>query len=366
MTVPEKGHRLPGTEQAVYKTVISSLPLGFSRVDGDGIIVDFNLAAQDITGYSREEVIGRPHLEIFHGTSDPNACPLVKHALLRKEQRVGAETSVKKKNGNLAILSVTTTPLFNEQGDFAGAVELFRDITDIKTQERARKNILSMFAHDMKNPLATAGGFLARLLAGKAGALTDKQLQVLTTIQEEFHKLSDLLADFLEYSRVEAKQYKPAFRTVPIVKQMRRNVELVRSEAEKVRMTVSLEVDKTAPETIHADPAMIDRAVANLLNNALAHSGEGSAITVRLAETGDDLLVSVADTGKGISEDKLPYLFDAFYRTSKENEGSGLGLFIVKTIVEAHGGRIWVESAAGKGSTFSFTLPKQPRMKALR
>jgi two-component system phosphate regulon sensor histidine kinase PhoR len=365
MTVPEKVHRLPGTEQAVYKTVIISLPIGFSMVDRNGIIVDFNRAAQDITGYSREEVIGKSHLELFHGTSDPEACPLMKFAIRDKAQTVEAEASIKKKNGDLIMLSLTTMPLFNEQGDFTGAVEIFRDITDLKRQARARKNILSMFAHDMKNPLATAGGFLARLLAGKAGVLAQKQQKALAVIQEEFNKLSDLLADFLEYSRVEAKQYQPAFRTVHIVKHMRRNIEVVRTEAEELQMTVRLDVDETTPETIQADPAMVDRAVANLLNNALAHAGEGSAITLRLAGRGDDILVSVADTGRGIPADKLPYLFDAFYRTSKNHGGSGLGLFIVKTIVEAHGGRIWAESKPGEGSAFIFTLPKQPRVKAI-
>jgi signal transduction histidine kinase len=216
-----------------------------------------------------------------------------------------------------------------------------------------------MFAHDMKNPVTTAGGFLSRLLSGKAGALTEKQKSYLETIREELYKVSDLIADFLEFSRVEAKTYIPVPRPFNIKKDISGAIETVKIEADKKGISILFEVSGPIPPSILADPAMIDRVIANLLDNAITYTDRGGTVTVRLSEAESEILVSVSDTGRGIPEDKLPYIFDAFYRISRDTKGSGLGLFIVKTIVEAHGGRIWAESTPGKGSTFRFTLPKQ-------
>jgi two-component system phosphate regulon sensor histidine kinase PhoR len=345
-------------KQKIYNAVIQNLPVGFSIIDKKGNIVDFNPAAAEITGYTRDEVIGKPHIEILHGTSDRDACPVLKHALSQKEQTIAAETTIKKKSGEHVTLSVTTFPLIGDNGDLSGAVELFRDISDSKRLEREQKNILSMFAHDMKNPITVSGGFLSRMLSGKAGALTEKQRNHLEIIREELYKMSDLLADFLEFSRIEAKAYLPVPRPFDIEKDLRRNIEAAKIESGKKSITVLFEVFGKIPPSILADPAMIDRVIANLLNNAIAYTDTGGTIRVRLSETDSAILVSIADTGRGIPEDKLLYIFDAFYRISRDSKGSGLGLFIAKTIIDAHGGRIGVESVPGKGSKFSITLPK--------
>jgi PAS domain S-box-containing protein len=345
--------------EKVYNAVLQNLPIGFSILDDTGIIIDFNPAAVEITGYSRDEVIGKQHFEILHGTADRDSCPVLHHALSRREHAIAAESTIKTKRGDQATLSVTTFPLIDDNGRISGAVELFRDITDSKRLERERKNILSMFAHDMKNPITASGGFLSRLLSGKAGPLTEKQQSYLKTIRDELYRVSDLVADFLEFSRIEAKTYIPALRPFDIEKDLRRNVESAKIAADKKGITVLFDTAKAISDSIFADPAMIGRVIANLLDNAIAYTETGGTITVGLSETDGAILVSIADTGRGIPEEKLPYIFDAFYRISRDSKGSGLGLFITKTIIAAHGGRIWVESAPGKGSTFSIMLPKQ-------
>jgi two-component system phosphate regulon sensor histidine kinase PhoR len=345
--------------QQLYDIVKQNLPVGFSMVDKDGIILDYNPAAEEITGYSREEVLGKPHFEILHGSSDKDACPLLKHALSQKEGVIAAEARIKKKNGEYIILSVTTFPLFEKNGALSGAVELFRDISEAKQLERERKNILSMFAHDMKNPTVVSGGFLSRLLSGKAGGLTEKQRNYLEIVREELDKLSGLVADFLEFSRFEAKAYKPSPASFNIETYLWRNIEGARIEADKKKISILFQFIPKIPQVIYADPSMINRVIANLLTNAVEYTDPGGTITVRLSERTGYILVSVTDTGRGIPEEHLPYLFDAFYRISRDSKGSGLGLFIAKTIIETQGGRIWVESTPGKGSTFSFTLPKR-------
>jgi len=103
---------------------------------------------------------------------------------------------------------------------------------------------------------------------------------------------------------------------------------------------------------------MIERVITNLLDNAVKYSPHGTMVSVKLNDWSLEVQVQVIDTGIGISEEHLPYIFDAFYRVSRDSEGSGLGLSIAKAIIEAHGGKIWVKSSPGKGSTFNFTLPK--------
>jgi two-component system phosphate regulon sensor histidine kinase PhoR len=343
--------------EEIYGIVINNIPVGFSLVDKEGTILDFNPAAEYITGYSRQEVMGKSHLEILHDTSDRNVCPLFKYSLFKREKTVAADATIKRKDGAHILLSVTTAPLLDGDGTLNGGIELFRDITDLKRMERERKNILAMFAHDMKNPVTTAGGFLSRLLSGKAGPLTEKQQGYLAMVQGELDRLSDLVTNFLEFARFDAKEYKPVPGPFNIESDVLKDIGAARVEADAKRITIHVDLPEDLLPVINADAIMINRVIMNLLENAIKYTEPGGTITVRLSRKDDAILAQIVDTGIGISEDHLPYIFDAFYRVGRDSKGSGLGLAISKAIIEAHGGKIWAESVYGIGSTFSFILP---------
>jgi two-component system phosphate regulon sensor histidine kinase PhoR len=347
--------------QQLYNIIINNIPVGFSMVDKDGIILDFNHTAEKITGYSRKEVMGKSHLEILHDTSDRNACPLFKYTLLQHKENVAVETTIKRKDGSAVFLSITTAPFFDSKGILTGGIELFRDITEFKRLERERKNILSMFAHDMKSPITVAGGYLSRLIMGKAGPLTEKQQGYLGIMQDELNSLSNLITDFLEFSRFEAKEYKPVPSSFNIETGLYKSVEAARVEADTKNVAILFELPEKMLPVINADATMINRVLRNLLGNAIKYTDPGGTITIKLSDHNEAILVQIIDTGVGIPENHVPYVFDAFYRVSRDSKGSGLGLAISKTIIEAHGGRIWAVSSPGKGSTFSFTLPIQQR-----
>lgn len=349
-------------ECQIYEIVKNSLPIGFTLVDEDGTIIDFNLEAEAITGYLKSEVIGKSHLEILHGATDREACPLFRYALQKKQQTAAVETNIKQKSGELITIIASISPLFDENQNFVGGIELFRDITEIKKLERERKNILPMFAHDMKNPVITAGGFLSRLLSGKAGPVTESQSGYLNIIKDELQKLEELIGDFLEFSRFESTEYRPLKSAFNIEEAISHQVEIAKLEADKKNIRISFEYPtSSAIPVISADARMIERVIANLLDNAVKYSPHDAKISVKLNDWNLEVQVQVLDTGIGISEEHLPYIFDAFYRVSRDSGGSGLGLSIAKTIIEAHGGKIWVRSTSGKGSAFSFTLPKDER-----
>jgi len=234
------------------------------------------------------------------------------------------------------------------------------DITESRKLETERKNILSMFAHDMKNPVISSAGFLSRLLSGKAGPLTEKQAEYMGMMSDELAKLEKLITNFLEFSRLESKEYKPVPIPFNIEKNIKRLIEAAAIEAEKKDIRIFFEIPDDTPATVIADSVQVDRVIANLLDNAIKYTDPHGTVTVSLLHREQDILVQVRDTGIGIREDQIPHIFDAFYRVTRDSRGSGLGLSIVESIVRLNGGKIWVESTYGKGSSFSFTLPKHP------
>jgi len=343
----------------IYEMIINNLPHGFSLVDKEGIVMEFNRAAEKITGYRRSEVAGRSHLEIFHGSSDKSRCPLMQYAFQKKKGADFIESTLTRKNGETAYLSVTIFPIYDDDGSFLGGVELFRDITSQKKREREHKNILSMFAHDMKNPVVIARGFLTRLLSHKAGMLDETQREYCETIDVELKRLHELISDFLQFSRFEAKEYVPAFSPFNLEESLTEHVGSVRVEADKKDINITFDIPSGVATELSADGSMVCRVISNLLDNAVKYTNPGGTVTISIADNNDQLIVSIKDTGVGIASEHLPFIFDAFYRVGNDSKGSGLGLFIAKTIVEAHGGSIWLESTPAKGSTFSFSLPKK-------
>lgn len=224
-------------------------------------------------------------------------------------------------------------------------------------KEEEKKNIISMLAHDMKNPAMVAKGFTARLLKGKSGPLTEKQEGHVRLINSELERMERLLLDFLEMARHESKQFALNCRPVDVCANIKKHVEAASLEARKKEIQIHLDLPDEAVPFANADEGQLDRVVRNLLANAINYTDNGGAVTIRLTVKNKFLLVQVQDTGRGIPKEHIKHIFTPFHRVENSTRGTGLGLPIVKSLVKAHGGKIWVESAPGKGSTFSFTIP---------
>ena len=227
-------------------------------------------------------------------------------------------------------------------------------LKEIAKLERERNNLLSMLAHDMKNSIVPSIQLLSDMSSGE----TEDMDSNLSLVLDELNNVNYLATNFLEFARVDLKEYAPVPCRFEIVPMMEKQIEMSKVKAAHKGLNISLELLEKDLSAITADKDMINRVITNLLDNAIKYTGTDGAVTVRIADRGRDIMVQVGDTGPGISAEYIPFLFDAFYRANGEQRGSGLGLAIAKTIVEAHGGNIWVDSTQGKGSTFSFTLPK--------
>jgi len=233
-----------------------------------------------------------------------------------------------------------------------------RDLQDnlrkMKKLQRERENILSMFAHDIKNSVIPSSWLLSRMLAGKAH-LSDGDI---APARDALFEAEGMLADFIEFSRFETTEYKPVIRPFDMEAAIRKQVAIAKPKADEKAIKIICEFSEELFTEVSADGPMVQRVIANLLENAVKYTGTGGSVNVSTRQSGSGVLIQVRDTGIGISEEHLGHIFDAFYRASGTEKGSGLGLAIARMIVRAHGGEIWVQSNEGKGSTFSFSLPQ--------
>jgi len=225
-----------------------------------------------------------------------------------------------------------------------------------KTEEQ-RKNMVAMLAHDMKNPALVAKGFSQRLLKGKKGPLTDSQKDYIKLISNELSRLERLTLDFLEISKLESDKFKLNSEPLDVTDIIKKNIKAVTGEADKKNITMSLDYSGSGSEQVFGDAVQIDRVIRNLMGNAINYTDSGGAITVKILKKKKYVIVQVIDNGRGIPKEHIKQIFTPFHRVKNDHGGTGLGLPIVKAIIKAHAGKIWVESTPDKGSIFSFTLP---------
>lgn len=230
------------------------------------------------------------------------------------------------------------------------------DISERKEIEQFKENLVSVISHELRTPMAALRGFTELMLERQFSE--DKQREMLRIMNSETIRLSTLLNDFLDIQRLEAKQHAYHFTEIEIAQLVRDSVEIFTFH--RGPHTFPLAIAEGLP-TAWADSNRLRQVLANLLSNAVKFSPNGGAITIGARLHNNSILLSVTDQGIGIPSDARAKLFSKFYRVdniaTREIKGTGLGLALVKEIITAHGGRVWVESEQGKGSTFFFTLP---------
>ncbi len=340
-------------KESVRNVVRENFPFGYLVTDNHGKVVDMNEAAESMTGFCCDEVVGRQFTTTFLGEKHVHDSG----RSMKKCNEIEVESKITKKDGKQIDVSNIAFPLQDDHGKVLGSVNFFRDITPRKKLERERKTILPMLAHDMKNQVITSIGYIARILHGKAGEASEKQNLYLSIVRDNLTRMLDLLDDFLEFSRLENREYIPQKAVFSLVSTTLAVIEDFRLEAEKRNLSINFEYPESPSCCLKADRRMIVRVISNLLGNAIQYSKPFGCVTIRLFENTSEVIAEIEDTGIGIPQEQLAHIFEPFYRIANDSNGSGLGLAISKTIIEAHGGRIFVESDEGKGSKFCIALP---------
>jgi len=340
--------------------LIQNTPGAVITADQEGRITEFNPAAERLTGFSREEAMGRPAEEVVHlRRTDQSPWNLVLHG----QEEVTEELSLRNRSGQEVPVMVSSFPLRDERGVPQGGAIILRDLTPVKRLETERRHLVNMFAHDLKTPVVATAGLIRRLLQGKLGPVAAPQMAYLQTVDSELERLEKLITRFLEFARLDLRIMTPQPQVLDLLEECRQVLTLLQPLAEAKEITLKTDFPPELP-ALKADPLLFRRVLENLLGNAIKYSPAHRQVTLGARVEGSSIRFTVQDQGPGIEADDLAHLFEIFYRGQREGDtqGFGLGLATVKRIIDAHGGRIWVDTAPGRGCTFSFTFPLKTKV----
>jgi PAS domain S-box-containing protein len=337
---------------------------GILTVDRQLRITSFNPAMERLTGWRTPEVLGRFYYDVLR-PKDPQGNELGLHndpllqAFATSGPIVDREMMITAKDGQQVDIGVTASAVRSPHGEPLSGVLNLRDITRIRENEQLRSTFMSIISHELQTPIAIIKGYASTLR--REDAKWDEQTirGRLEAIEEESDRLHHLVANLLQASRIQAGGLKMDPGPLDLAEMTSKVVR--KFTARSPHHTLRARFPEDMP-TVWADRERIEEVLLNLLDNAVKYSPTNKLIRIEGHVTDDSVTISVGDKGIGIPLREQERIFDRFQRVdnkaSRSTQGAGLGLYICRAILEAHGGRIWVESELGKGSTFSFSLPR--------
>jgi NtrC-family two-component system sensor histidine kinase KinB len=347
--------------RAQLNALLANLNEGVTIADRSGRVLLINDAARAILGLGDEDLRTVEALKSWEA-HDLEGRPLRSEQrplerALRGERFIDYEVLGTRPNGERRHVVSTGTSVIDDRGHVALAIVVFRDVTELRHLERQRDEYLALIVHDLRSPLSSILIFvstLKRFLENK-GLAEDATLA--ERAERNVARMNTMLEELTEATNLESQGLALRRRACDL-RELVANVVDGMDDARARRITI--ETDDATPYVVLADVSRLERVVANLLTNALKYSAEYARVNVRIAHKGSDVELQVIDRGIGISPESVKMLFDRYYRTTAAEaraSGLGLGLYIARLIVEAHGGRMGVSSEVGKGSTFTLTLP---------
>ncbi|HLF24715.1 MAG TPA: GAF domain-containing protein [Anaerolineae bacterium] len=352
-------------EAAKAQAILESVADGVLVADGADTIILFNAAAERILGHTRASALGRPASDLIglYGSAGAQWEEQIQRWRNEPETRRNIPSLSNRVHfeDERRFVKVSIAPVTGPGDEFLGSVSVFRDITAEVEADRAKSEFVSTVSHELRTPMTSIKGYADLLMMGAAGSLNENQERFLAIIKSNADRLSILVDDLLDISRIETGRVVLDFKQVSMVVVIEQVVTSLRERIEQKGLTISVELPEHNPLIVLGDHARLIQILTNLVGNAYQYTLAGGAVTVRAVPTEDMLRVEVRDTGIGIAPEDAGKVFDRFFRADapvvQEFPGTGLGLAIVHTLVEMHGGQIWVESTPGVGTTFFFTTP---------
>ncbi|OKH38068.1 hypothetical protein NIES2119_10935 [[Phormidium ambiguum] IAM M-71] len=344
--------------EAKFRSLCEYSPIGVFMTDIHGQCIYTNPHYQKICGSTFEELLGEGYIEFIHPEDQEVVLNQWLQAISQK-QEFCSEFRYLHKGGIIRFVRVQSAPIPSGCGEIVGYVCTVEDITESRIIEQMKNEFISVVSHELRTPLASIRGSMGLLASGILKDKQDTTQQMLNIAIHDTERLVRLVNDILDLERLEARKVNLNKQRCDALTLMQQSVESLQPLALQNNITLSIE-----PTSIQvwADSDRIIQTLVNLIGNAIKFSPPHTTITLKVQNEADHILFQVQDRGRGIPADKLETIFGRFQQVdasdSRHKGGTGLGLAICKLIVQQHGGKIWVESFVGEGSTFYFTLPK--------
>jgi PAS domain S-box-containing protein len=336
-----------------YAAILAYIGEGLVVIDKSGKIISFNKAAESLLGWTAQEAIGQNLTDIF--TIDyQSSIEENKHAIGRK-----STLFLVRKDKTKFPAAINTTSYGHGLKIF-GTITLFRDVTAEQNNDKMKNDFISLASHQLRTPLAAIKWYANMLLSGDAGKLLPEQQEYADNIYVSTERMIELVTSLLNITRIESGRIivepKPT-ELEALIEDLVKEVK-IRYVEKKQRFSVNVQGVITE---INIDPRLIRQVFLNLLTNSAKYTPDNGEITVTISKTETDIITEVKDTGFGIPIKEQDKVFDKFYRgenmVSSGNEGTGLGLYMVKDIIDLSQGKIWFKSQEGHGTSFWVSLP---------
>ncbi len=357
-------------EQQRLSAILEHSADGVLIMDAGQRIVGFNKALARITGWSQAEALGQMHDSLIFWERVEHGQPL--GAALASgwtQQRTTeadepntryVEGDLRRRDGSRISLGVTYSLLCDEEGRLQNIIANVRDISHFRRAQEAKSAFISAVSHELKTPVALIKGYASTLRREDAQWDEATVQRALAVIEDEADRLAALIENLLAASKLQAEGMRLSqLAEVDLVELVTRATERFQTQTEKHRLSVVFPPDFPA---VRGDEVRLRQVFDNLINNAIKYSPNGGEIRISGSYDAEGVTISVSDQGVGIPAEELPNIFERFYRVdsalSRRTQGTGLGLYLARAFVTAHGGKLSVESAPQKGSTFHVWLPR--------
>ncbi|HEY6736477.1 MAG TPA: ATP-binding protein [Candidatus Saccharimonadia bacterium] len=336
---------------------------GIIIFDQKGTIVGFNPASTQITGYHAGDAIGKPFAKIIKtvGPDAANAGLLPLEQVLRTGTTITkSEQLIENRTGSRIWTEISYSPIFDDAGHVTSGIAIVRNTTKDREVEEIKSDFISIVSHELRTPLTAIKGFLSMTLKQDFGELSAKQYHYLSRVYQSNQRMIDLVEDLMDATYIESGKINLTIAPVAMDAVMSEVVAELAAKGAANQVMINVHRRQRLPLVL-ADETRLHQIILNLIDNAIKYSMAASEVDVHFKIQGDNLLTTISDHGVGINKSQLDRLFTKFGRIynplSVQAGGTGLGLYIVKNLVESHGGRIWATSVEGKGSKFHFTIP---------
>lgn len=356
-------------ESSKMEAILSNMNDSLYVIDLDEKIILFNSSAEKMFGWEKNEVIGKKDSEIFPKVRpavslepDKYGLPHLIHNIWKNGKTINLPYFVlQKKNEGEVVVSISAAPIFDEKQNVIMGVITIRDMKREFEIDKAKTEFVSIASHQLRTPLAAIKWFSELILGGDAGKISDQQKDFLTQISDSTERMIDLVNSLLNVSRIETGRIIINPQPTDLVALAEKVIIEMKPIFEKRNQIFKLVKPQKELPNINIDPRLIFEVISNILTNASKYTPEKGAVTLNIEQVDTEILFRVSDTGYGIPAAQIHKVFEKFFRGENimkhAPEGTGLGLYIVKAIVESSGGKVWFESKENEGTTFYFTLP---------